>query len=499
MDSLKEFLTKDIRDKSIPFYKKKLFLISSGILISIILIIVIVLASSSPSESSESSPSLKSSVSTISYNYQDFKESKKFKNNPDQGFYRPVKVTITPTSLTNQTNYPEQMYHLRCDISQFSGAVNGDRDIELTQTALDKIDEYLSKIKSENKNAIIRFAYDPGYAGNKNLEPSIEMIEKHIQKLGPILNKHKHTLTAIEAGMLGPWGEMHSSDFITEEIKAKVFHYWLQNTNGIPVMARTPKAMFVYFGKSLDEIEKYEIKEGEEGYYLGLFNDCYLSSVDDYGTYTYDRTREINWLSKQNEHLPFGGETCDNCDKSNLDYAIPEMYKLGLSYLNIEFSTDVINKWKNLEYNSALGKDSLFYGVTGYDYIKAHFGYRLVIRSLTCEYQKGKDFNLVINIDNVGFGNLLKEKMVDIIYTDMQGEIISRKNVGKYKGENKLAIKGELLSEEHEDYQVFIKIYGFNENNKDYYYIQFANDDIFNENLKATYAFKVLKGGEINH
>ena len=81
----------------------------------------------------------------------------------------------------------------------------------------------------------------------------------------------------------------------------------------------------------------------------------------------------------------------------------------------------------------------------------------------------------------------------------MQGEIISRKNIGKYKGENKLVINGELLSEEHEDYQVFIKIYGFNENNKDYYYIQFANDDIFNENLKATYAFKVLKGGEINH
>ena len=427
----------------------------------------------------------------------DFIESKEFKNNPDQGLHRPVIVTITPTSLQNQTNYPEQLYHLRCDLSQFSKKVNGDKDLEITQTALDKLDKYLGKIKSENKNAVIRFAYDPNYAGGVNLEPSLEMIKTHIIQLSSVLIDHSQTLTAIEAGMVGPWGEMHTSDLSTEENKAKILKWWLQNIDGIPILARTPKTIFEYFGKSLDEMESYEINKDNEGYDLGLFNDCYLSSDSDVGTYQYDRTREVNWLSKQNVHLPFGGETCQVDKKSDLEFAIPEMYKLGLSYLNIEFNGDVLNKWKQLTYDSKIGKDSLFYGVSGYDYIKAHLGYRLVLRSKSLDYEKGAQFQLVLNIENVGFGKLLKEKNVDIIYTDTKGTIISRYNVGKYKGENTLSINGDLLPKDHEEYQVFMKVYGFSENNKDYYHIQFANDNIFNDNLKATYLFKVLKGGEI--
>ena len=43
-------------------------------------------------------------------------------------------------------------------MSEFSGAVNSDRvDKKLTDYALNSIDGYLSEIKRENKNAIIRY------------------------------------------------------------------------------------------------------------------------------------------------------------------------------------------------------------------------------------------------------------------------------------------------------------------------------------------------------
>ena len=122
-------------------------------------------------------------------------------------------------------------------------------------------------------------------------------------------------------------------------------------------------------------------------------------------------------------------------------------------------------------------------------------GYRLVIKSFEINYKKGGEFEIVIKIKNVGFGNLLKEKLVDIIFTTMdKDDIISRKNLGKYKGENELKLKGELLSKDHDDYKAFMKIYGLRENNMDYYNIQFANDDIYNENINATYLFQVKKG-----
>ena len=225
-----------------------------------------------------------------------------------------------------------------------------------------------------------------------------------------------------------------------------------------------------------------------------MFNDCYLSSDTDVGTYRYNRTREVNWLSKQNEHLPYGGETCEVDKISDLDKAIPEMYKLGLSYLNIDYNKNVIAKWKNLTYDSSLGKDSIYYGVSGFDYIKTHMGYRLVLRSFNITYKKGDTFELNINIDNVGFGNLIKPKNIDIIFTDMSNNILSTKNYGKYSGEKVIKISGTLLDKSHEDYKVFIKLYGFKENNNDFYFIQFANENIFNEKINANYLFQISKG-----
>ena len=62
---------------------------------------------------------------------------------------------------------------------------------------------------------------------------------------------------------------------------------------------------------------------------------------------------------------------------------------------------------------------------------------------------------------------------MDIIFTNYDNDdIISRKNLGKYKGENELKLKGELLSKDHDNYKAFMKIYGLRENNMEETYIQ---------------------------
>ena len=117
-------------------------------------------------------------------------------------------------------NTSDQIYHLRCDIYEFSGAVNSDKkDKKLTDIVLNWLDEFLYKIKKENKNAVIRFSYDPRYGGNIDKEPSFSTIETHVKQLSEIWNKYEDTLTAIEAGLLGPYGEMYTSEIATEKIK----------------------------------------------------------------------------------------------------------------------------------------------------------------------------------------------------------------------------------------------------------------------------------------
>lgn len=436
-----------------------------------------------------------SKTEQATYTSNSFKESIEHINNPDQGFYRPLLVTLKPDSFTYGTINPEQVYHLRCDISAFSGAVNSDReDKKLTEKALTGLDNYLYQIKKENKNAVIRFSYDPKYAGNINKEPSLKTIETHIKQLSAILNNHIETITAIEAGLLGPWGEMHTSTIATEENKALVFKYWLENTERIPILARTPKAIFTYFGKSLGEMEEYTIKSSEDGYRLGLFNDGYLGTDTDMGTYRYDRKRETKWLGKQNEHLPYGGETSAVSVMSNLEICLPEMFLLKLSYLNIDYHTGVIEKWKKLTYNNTLGSDSAFYGISGFDYIKRHLGYRLSIKSLSVSYEKYGKFEMKITMRNVGFGNMLKSKKIDIIFTDMNDKEISRINVGKYYGGSTLEASGTLLSQDTSEYKVYLSLYHSIQSNVVYYPVQLANKNIYNKNLKAHLLFYVKKG-----
>ena len=228
-----------------------------------------------------------------------------------------------------------------------------------------------------------------------------------------------------------------------------------------------------------------------------LMMDIQEQTYIDTGTYVYSRERETKWLSTQNEHLPYGGETCAVSVMSNLEKCLPEMFLLGLSYLNIEYHTGVIQKWKDLKYNNTLGSDSLFYGMSGFEYIKRHLGYRLLIKSVEVSYEKFGNFEIKIKLRNVGFGNMYKTKKVDIIFADLKDKEISRSHIGEYKGENSIEFKSVFLSESSSrEYKVFLSIYGSIENNVVYYPIQFANENIYNKDLKGHFLFYV-KNGEI--
>ena len=255
-------------------------------------------------------------------------------NNPDQGFYRPIYMRVGADGVSynkNIVNATTQLYHLRIDISAFSHAVNGSADLELTQAALDGLDEALAFLRASDKNAIVRFAYDPSYNGSKDCEPELSMILHHIAQVCTVLNKYEPTITAIEVGLIGPWGEMHSSVIAKPENISQIVGAYLAQTESIPVLVRTPKMIYDYLGITVKEIDDYKIAATDKAYRLGLFNDGYLGSANDLGTYT-DRAREVEFLSGQNAHLPYGGEVViPTSTLHDIDKCLPEMYKLDLS------------------------------------------------------------------------------------------------------------------------------------------------------------------------
>ena len=101
----------------------------------------------------------------------DYSESIERINNPDQGFYRPIYVSVKEDGASYNKNIvmnSAQLYHLRSDISDFSKAVNGQADKPLTDKALKDLGGLLSYLNQKEKNAVVRFAYDPSYTGAKD-------------------------------------------------------------------------------------------------------------------------------------------------------------------------------------------------------------------------------------------------------------------------------------------------------------------------------------------
>lgn len=208
--------------------------------------------------------------------------------NPERGFYRPVYIRYKENE-NQPVNITHNLAHLRLDIGAFSKAVNGKQDIPLTQNMLDAFDQTLKKIKANGGTAIVRFAYT--YEGQKNKEPEIDMILKHIEQVCPVLTQNQEVVAYVELGFFGPWGEMHSSNVCTVENVSKAIDLMLANTpEKMKIGVRHPGYYTAWAGVDRAKLNENVTEKGTDEYRVGLFNDGYLGSESDLGTF---RNREI--------------------------------------------------------------------------------------------------------------------------------------------------------------------------------------------------------------
>lgn len=426
----------------------------------------------------------------------DYNESVAAIDNPDSGFYRPIYVRVTENGVSyNESivNASTRLYHLRCDISAFSAAVNGVADKPLTQAALGGLNDMLAYLRANDKNAVVRFAYDSEYRGEANKEPTLPVILQHVEQLCGVLDDYSATVTAVETGLIGPWGEMHTSAIANAEHITPIVDAFLTRLSNVPVLVRTPKMIYDYIGIAGDDAEDYVVGASDKAYYLGLYNDGYLGSDTDLDTYA-DRDRDIAFLSGQTAHLPFGGEvTVPDSTLHDIDVCVPEMFRIHLSYLNLEWDNRVIDKWKNSLYTSDSGNDKAYYGKTAFEYISNRMGYRFVIKkSIIGVNDDASEVRVELDLENVGFGNMNKRKRAALVFADGNGEIKAVEQAGEFAGGTKVAYSASVELESG-DYDVYLRLYGDELDGAPLYCVRFANDGLWNANIKANKIGSVKK------
>ena len=444
-------------------------------------------------------------------------------DNFDRGFYTPQVLHLKPSGSKPIEKPWAKLLHLRAEISEFSSnawlsidTTGGKRDTvrgvsqDLTEDALNVLQTTFDNIRANNGFAIVRICYDPWYNGRSNVTPEHKWVMRHVEQLAPVLSKNTDVIVALEMGMHGAYGEMHSDTNITYDRIAEATNLMLRSTPPeLKILTRTgnysAKVLgfdnwgvdFHIDGEKFAEIAK---AKGDTMYRVGMFNDGYLGTQYDYGTWGADcatsicREEGVAWLEKYGINTPYGGEaltTAGGYEVINTpEFLSYEGFRTHTSYLNVQWNNNLIDGWKKSQFE---GKDFEYDGskidsLTGFKYVNDHLGYRFVLRESWLSDTVGADgiLRAKLRIQNVGFGNLTRNAPVKLaVLDDLEGgdldvcptptyydlsDIDSRSihsrtisiaggdTVMTFDGNNELEISAKIKGHDKSRYQVYLKI-----------------------------------------
>jgi len=373
----------------------------------------------------------------------------------------------------------------------------------LTPYALDYIKGLLRKVRDGNGVAFVKFSYDgngfnyiephkyphlnlteglihgpePSFITENNVSAKCNVaghedknwIEYHIWQLKPIFHEFEDVIMCVKTGMLGPWGEQHSSpEAQSVDAYKMLLDAYLDAVPSSRALLTHAGGFLAWYNETygttytFSDIDAMPIPPvGSPEGRFGFFNDSYAagnwtdngslsegnSMIDSrYGGSTYDRYRTIKWINKQNQIVQGEGGIGNNVF-GNMPGAILEAQQLRTAALNMRHGR--YNRWNDFIYNEAnvtrpvqlpaneielngtafSGEiktavfDPVYDGRTGLEYMRDRLGYRLILREAKASEWVSQNGTLKFEgkIQNVGFGNVINKKKVSVILKSQDG------------------------------------------------------------------------------
>ena len=404
-------------------------------------------------------------------------ESARELDNPYRGFYRMIGYILSddqkPAEAAawcskNCDSNPYPLMLLEINLKNYSNS-------NISTKARNQLDKILEQCLLAKKQVILRFLYDwDGQA--MSTEPSdLSRIKKHISQLSPTVNKYSDCIYILQGTLTGNNGEMNNSNYGEINQIRQIMEELDQNiSSDIYLAVRTPGQLRGIL-RNRNPLSSTEAGNGTLQSRLSLFNDGMLGSVYDLGTYDDTplqsdsrleeegtRSEELLFQYKLCQYVPNGGEVTIDNKYNNLDNAISDLSTMCVSYLNSDHDLAVLNKWKNSTYTGS----GVFSGYSGYDYIRAHLGYRYFIKSSSLDFHAfmSDKASLYLTIENVGFAPAYRQFDTALILTNqetgesrrMKTEIDNRSIAGSDQSEFKIEL--DVRSFEKGTYQVNLEM-----------------------------------------
>ncbi|MGC4038938.1 MAG: DUF4832 domain-containing protein [Chitinophagaceae bacterium] len=391
-------------------------------------------------------------LSEISY-----QESNEDFSNPERGFYIPADahsakfVPLTAEKIISDRKelkkHGSASYAIYSTLLYRGYLLDSFVNKPISESFLENLDKDFSVVREAGVKVILRFAYtnkvhNDGCMDKEGICPPYgdapkEIMLGHIRQLKPILQKNADVIAVMQEGFIGIWGENYYTDYFGDASNNGAGKIMDNNWNdrneilkallgALPkdrmIQVRTPqiKQKFVYGpkattdSKASSEAEAFSFSDNSR---IGFHNDCFLASVDDYGTF-YDYGNSTTAKKPANEVLrsyfksesrfgPVGGETCDDTfspqnDCAPAGHAEEEMASMHYSFLNTVYNNKVNNDWDSLGCMES---------------IKRKLGYRFVLKStkLPAVNKAGAALHIALQLENVGYASPYNPRPVMIV------------------------------------------------------------------------------------
>ncbi len=337
------------------------------------------------------------------------------------------------------------------DLSRFSGGREqggkrppddrvGKADVPLTDAMKADVRRFLDETRANGGSLIVRIGYT--WSDSPGCEPSdFDVILGHVRDLSQIMSDYDDVVVAVEAGVAGPWGEMHTSDYCKPQYMNRVLKTYCDNlAERTSVLVRAPHYISSYIGtNAVGTLGKLPFRDRCLRRF-GMYNDGYLGTWWDYGTWAgeWRRERGTKMLSSFGDH-PYGGELAyvnsewleknrEKCadlfdvGKWNI---VKDWYDCHLNYLrNVgdrkhPLCKFIAGKAFRVDEFRFEGMPELkeYDGADLHKFMLDHMGYRFVVRNarLPKALRRGKKAMLALEVENTGFGKLLLQSRVEVM------------------------------------------------------------------------------------
>ena len=351
-----------------------------------------------------------------------FTETEEQMANPERGFYVQKYYTtanIDEVASVDAIRSSRETSHITLYLHSYymADSITGSANYMASDIApefLGRLDKNMDIVREAGAKVILRFSY--AYHHNNRKKPwdaSAEWAMRHMDQLSPYLMKHADVIFCIQAGFIGSWGEWYYTDNYPYnpstdagyEPRWPVAEHLMEVTpQDRQICFRQPQFKMRYLRYrgmevsplTTDEAYQPTIKSRWAGH-----NDCFVSDVNDVGTYHNDEEREF-W-AKDSKYTLMGGETCKECQYSGGENAIKEMEKFHWSYLCNSYHPAILSSWVSSGH---------------YETIKRRLGYRIALDKayLTQEPKAGEKFNAQITLHNSGFAAPANKRNLELIF-----------------------------------------------------------------------------------